>query len=103
MLGSCLPDFDWDPEKDRVNRQKHGVAFATAQLAFFDPKRVLAEDVRHSSAFETRWFCFGWCDGGVLTVRFTYREGVVRIFGAGYWTKGRRIYEEANQVHARPN
>jgi hypothetical protein len=28
----------------------------------------------------------------ILTVRFTYRKGVVRIFGAGHWRKGRAIY-----------
>jgi hypothetical protein len=34
-----------------------------------------------------------------VTVRFTYREGVIRIYGAGYWRKGRKIYEEANHLH----
>jgi uncharacterized DUF497 family protein len=29
--------FEWDPAKDRQNRQKHGVAFSTAQYAFADP------------------------------------------------------------------
>ena len=36
---------------------------------------------------------------GILTVRFTYRNQVIRIFGAGYWRKGRSIYEEQNQIH----
>jgi hypothetical protein len=35
---------------------------------------------------------------GVLTVRFTYRGGVIRIFGAGYWRKGKRIYEQENSL-----
>ena len=35
---------------------------------------------------------------GILTVRFTYREHLIRIFGAGYWRKGRRIYNEQNQL-----
>jgi uncharacterized protein len=95
--------FDWDPRKDSANQAKHGVAFAEAQLAFLDPQRVIAEDVRHSTPREARWYCFGHQGGGVLTVRFTYRDGVIRIFGAGYWTKGKQIYEQANQVHERPN
>src|SRR6266568_3307133 len=37
----------------------------------------------------------------ILTVRFTYREDVIRIHGAGYWRKGKRIYERENQVHGR--
>lgn len=76
--------FDWDPRKDRANQVKHGVSFAEAQFASFDPRRVIAEDVKHSSAREARWFCFGRYGDGVLTVRFTYRGNVIRIFGAGY-------------------
>jgi hypothetical protein len=37
--------------------------------------------------------------GGVLTVRFTFRGGIIRIFGAGYWRKGKRIYEQTNPIH----
>jgi len=90
--------FEWDPAKDRANQAKHGVAFATAQLAFADPQRVVAEDLSHSGA-ERRYFCFGRVGGGVLSVRFTYRTGTIRIFGAGYWRRGKRIYEQENQVH----
>jgi uncharacterized protein len=35
---------------------------------------------------------------GILTVRFTYQDEVIRIIGAGYWRKGKRIYEEENQI-----
>lgn len=92
--------FDWDPIKDQGNQRKHGVAFAVAQFAFADSRRVIAEDQSHSSS-EQRYYCFGWVGGGVLTVRFTYRHDVIRIFGAGYWRKGKRIYERENQVHGR--
>ena len=87
--------FEWDEAKGRANWVKHGVSFALAQQAFRDPQRVIAEDLEHS-AEEPRYFCFGWVEGGVMTVRFTYRAGVIRIIGAGYWRKGRKIYEEAN-------
>lgn len=89
--------FDWDSTKDRTNRLKHGVDFATAELAFADPLRVIAEDRAHSD-HEMRYFCFGAVGDGVLTVRFTYRPGVIRIIGAGYWRKGKQIYERENQV-----
>ncbi|SRR6266481_5683936 len=92
--------FEWEPEKDRTNERKHGVSFARAQFAFADPKRVIAEDLSQSSK-EKRHYCFGQVEGGVLTVRFTYREDVIRIFGAGYWRKGKRIYERENQIHRR--
>jgi hypothetical protein len=90
------PSFEWDAAKDRVNRAKHGVPFARAQRAFFDPRRVIAEDLDHSGA-ERRYFCFGWVDGGVMTVRFTWRDSRIRIFGAGYWRKGKNIYEQQNR------
>ena len=31
-----------------------------------------------------------------MTVRFTWRLQKIRIFGAGYWRKGKVIYEKAN-------
>jgi hypothetical protein len=35
---------------------------------------------------------------GVLTVRFTYRGAIIRIYGAGFWRKGRKIYEDQNRI-----
>jgi uncharacterized DUF497 family protein len=90
------PTFEWDDAKDRTNRVKHGVPFALAQIAFFDPRRVIAEDLAHSAA-EQRYFCFGKVGSGIMTVRFTYRAGRIRIFGAGYWRKGKRVYEQQNR------
>lgn len=90
--------FDWDADKDAANQQKHGISFARAQYAFADPRRVIAKDITHSQT-EQRFYCFGKVDGGVLTVRFTYRASVIRIIGAGYWRKGKAIYERENQVH----
>lgn len=90
--------FEWDKNKDAENQLKHGIAFSLAQYAFADPKRVIAEDVSHSLE-EKRYYCFGKVGGGVLTVRFTYRDGVIRIFGAGYWRKGKALYESQNQIH----
>ena len=92
--------FEWDEKKDEENQQKHGVSFAIAQFAFGDPNRVIAEDHSHSSN-EKRHYCFGLVESGVLTVRFTYRNNVIRIFGAGYWRKGKQIYERENKIHKR--
>jgi uncharacterized DUF497 family protein len=93
-----VADFEWDPGKDVENRAKHAVAFADAQRAFLDPQRVIAVDLTHSTELETRFYCMGRVGAGVLTVRFTYRDRVVRIIGAGYWRRGRKVYEQANQV-----
>jgi hypothetical protein len=93
-----MDSFEWDPGKDIQNQIKHGVSFYEAQFAFADPNRVIAEDLSHSEN-EKRYYCFGKTGEGILTVRFTYRGGVIRIFGAGYWRKGKRIYERENQIH----
>ena len=90
--------FEWDSAKDKDNQKKHGVPFEIAQYAFADPRRVIAEDLTHGDE-EKRYFCFGEVGGGILTVRFTYRSNVIRVFGAGYWRKGKRIYEKENEVH----
>jgi len=41
----------------------------------------------------------GKVSGGIVTVRFTYRLNKIRIFGAGYWRKGKKIYEKENKIH----
>jgi uncharacterized DUF497 family protein len=90
--------FEWDSKKDQENQQKHGVSFALAQYAFADSQRIIAEDVNHSK-IEKRFYCFGKVGDGILTVRFTYRNNVIRIIGAGYWRKGKAVYEHENKIH----
>ena len=90
--------FEWDEAKDKENQTKHNVPFALAQHAFLDPHRVIAEDASHSTE-EDRYYCIGRVEDAIMTVRFTYRENVIRIYGAGYWRKGRKIYEEQNKIH----
>ncbi len=88
-----MVEFDWDQEKDIANFVKHGVRFADAVKAFDDPKRVLVFDEKHSGT-EARWFCYGKVGTKVITVRFTMRDNVIRIIGAGYWRQWRKYYEE---------
>ncbi len=90
--------FEWDVEKDRINQLKHRVSFTLAQRAFLDPLRVIVEDMSHATE-EERYYCVGRVDEGIMTVRFTYRGNVIRIYGAGYWRKGRKIYEEQNKIY----
>lgn len=90
--------FEWDEIKNRINLEKHNVSFETAQLAFLDTKRIIAEDLEHSR-IEERYYCFGKVDHNILNVRFIYRESKIRIIGAGYWRKGKKIYEEKNKIY----
>lgn len=85
--------FEWDDKKNRENQKKHGITFEFAKQAFLDPFRIILEDDGHSSN-EKRWFCLAKVENDILTVRFTYRNNIIRIFGAGFWRKGKSRYEE---------
>ena len=95
MEDKALGSFIWDSGKEWVNLLKHNVDFVTAAEAFKDPDVKIYIDSKHSGQ-EERFFCVGKVDTRILTVRFTYRKNKIRILGAGYWRKGRRLYEEKN-------
>jgi len=85
--------FSWSALKERDNVRQHGLGFQDATDVFADPRRVIARDDKHSQE-EERLFCIGLVKGRVATVRFTYRGKTVRVFGAGFWRKGKTIYEK---------
>ncbi|MBN1760533.1 MAG: BrnT family toxin [Chitinispirillaceae bacterium] len=91
-----VSSFEWDESKNEENIKNHGISFDKAQDALFDPNRKIAIDIKHSTKEETRYYCFGKVDKNIVTVRFTYRVGKIRIFGAGYWRKGKKEYEKKN-------
>nr|WP_136252601.1 BrnT family toxin [Ningiella ruwaisensis] len=93
-------DFEWHKAKNDENLQKHGVTFQEAVHAFYDDFRVIALAQKNSTELEKRYFCFGKDrnNNGVLTVSFTYRNKKIRIFGAGYWRKGKKLYDQRNNL-----
>jgi uncharacterized DUF497 family protein len=47
MTAKERPDaFEWDPNKDAVNRAKHGISFDAASRVFTDPAVVILPTVR---------------------------------------------------------
>ncbi|MEK7819419.1 MAG: BrnT family toxin [Bacteroidota bacterium] len=92
-----ISTFEWDKNKNRVNIKKHGISFEDAQFAFFDSKRIIARDLEHSE-IEDRYYCFGKVNKNIVTVRFVHRNNKIRIIGAGYWRKGKQIYEKENKI-----
>ena len=88
--------FEWNDEKNHANQNERGLSFEEAQYAFLDADRIIIHDEHHSHD-EERWFCIGKVGTHVLTVRFTYRNNIIRIFGAGEWRKWRKYYEEENK------
>lgn len=86
-------NFIWDKTREAENIRKHGIHFQEAAHAFLDPQRKVFTDSRHSET-EARFFCIGQVGSRILTVRFVYRDQKIRIFGAGYWRKGKKYYEQ---------
>jgi hypothetical protein len=85
--------FECDPEKEAANLAKHGVGFSTVAAVFSDPRRLIYIDAKHSTQAEVRFYAIGHDGTGILTVRFTLRGDLVRVIGAGYWRKQRKIDE----------
>jgi uncharacterized DUF497 family protein len=93
--------FVWNGEKERINVIRQRIGFRAAARAFQDPYRIITPDEKHSHQ-EKRRFCIGRVGSEVVTVRFTYRGRQIRIFGAGIWRKGRKLYEEKTKISTRP-
>lgn len=44
--------FEWDPNKDLINRRKHGVSFEEASTVFQDVNALVIDDPEHSEEEE---------------------------------------------------
>jgi hypothetical protein len=72
--------FEWDPNKDRLNRRKHGVAFADTFAVFEDPTALTRDDDEHG---EERFVTVGTdCFGRILVVVYAWRGENIRIISA---------------------
>ena len=64
-LGGLL--FEYDPEKNRKNIEKHGISFRSAARVFFDYDRIEFYDEAHSEN-EDRYDTIGNTSAGNLTI-----------------------------------
>jgi len=88
--------FEWDENKNTINKAKHKVSFEEAQSVFYDPDALLIDDPDHS-IFEERFIILGVsAKSNLLVVCHCYRqsETVIRIISARPATK-----REAGQYH----
>jgi hypothetical protein len=85
--------LEFDPVKEATNLAKHGVDFSTVPKVFADPQRMIVPNETHSFD-EPRFYAVGHDGHGVLTVRFTLRGETIRVIGAGYWRKQKKVYED---------
>ena len=76
--------FDWDENKNDINRRKHGIDFEEASTVFFDEQAILFDDPEHSE-YEERFLLLGMSESAnVCIVCHCYRESetVIRIISA---------------------
>lgn len=79
--------FEWDEEKNRINKEKHdGIGFEYAVRVFLDEKRIERYDFEHSTISEDRWNAIGMVNK-VLFVVYTERGERTRIISARRATK----------------
>jgi len=81
--------FEWDENKNRINRRKHGVSFEEAKTVFYDDAALVIDDPEHSEE-EERFIILGLSRrANLLVVCHCCRasETVIRIISARKATK----------------
>jgi len=89
--------FEWDENKNDINKRKHNISFEEAQTVFYDDNALLLDDPDHSID-EERFILLGISfNSDLLTVCHCVREceTVIRIISARRATKNEtRQYNE---------
>ncbi|MBQ3185506.1 MAG: BrnT family toxin [Bacillota bacterium] len=84
-----LLKFEWDENKNRINKSKHKVSFEEAKTVFYDEEALVINDPDHSEN-EERFIILGESSrANLLVVCHCYRisETVIRIISARKATK----------------
>ena len=90
--------FEWDENKNVINKRKHGVDFGEASSVFYDDKAIMFDDPDHSGE-EERFLLIGMSKTlKVLTVCHCYRglNDVIRLISARKATKTEADYYNQN-------
>jgi uncharacterized DUF497 family protein len=93
--------FEWDDNKNQLNRNRHDVGFETASLVFDDPYAITLRDELADE--EVRWITVGAIGAGaILLVVHTWfekdGEDVIRIISArAAESHERKAYEKAHK------
>ncbi len=84
-----LIKFEWDENKNEINKKKHKISFDEAKTVFYDDNALLIDDPEHSEQ-EERFIILGTSSkANLLVVCHCYRqsETVIRIISARKATK----------------
>ena len=90
-------EFEWNPDKARLNFEKHDVSFPEAVTVFNDPLSLTFPDPEHSIG-ESRYIIIGTSRlGQTLVIAHTERGEKIRIISARKATRQeKRFYEEGS-------
>ena len=93
-------NFEWDENKNDINKRKHGIAFEEALTVFYDDNAILFDDPDHSE-FEDRFLIIGITNSERLCiVSHCYRgadDDIIRIISARKATKNEtKFYNDNN-------
>lgn len=93
-----MRNFEWDPAKDAINRQKHGIGFVDAAIVFDDPDRLVEDSTRPEHGEERRQ-TIGRMGQIVVVVVHTDRRARRRIISARRASRDeRRRYDQGATV-----
>jgi uncharacterized protein len=73
-----LRTFEWDDQKNELNRVKHGIDFDDAIEIFYGPIILRRSDRKD----EERWIAVGKSQDRTISVIFTRRTEAIRIISA---------------------
>jgi hypothetical protein len=76
--------FEWDENKNQINRKKHGIDFQEAKTVFYDDDAIVFDDPEHSLE-EERFLILGISEYEKLCiVSHCYRgeDDIIRIISA---------------------
>ena len=90
--------FEWDSEKDEINKIKHGFSFSEILDVFDDPFFIERYDIEHSSLEEERYIGLGESGGAVIVMTaYTERERT-RLISARFATESeRKLYYDSRK------
>ena len=87
--------FEWDSDKNEINKEKHGLAFEEILDVFDDPFFLERYDYLHSDATEDRMVGIGSVNGiAIVTIAFTERQRIRLISARLASPKEEKVYYE---------
>ena len=92
-------DFEWDENKNKLNKLKHGVTFEEAQTVFYDENALLEFDDKHSD-YEERFRILGPSSLGnvLLVVHCLRNETTIRIISSRKATQNEKQNYERSLI-----